>query len=190
MLTAHVSHDFSDSAYQGYLERVLQAGTQARYRCGLNREQTPLLNHSGCRVYLAGVRSYRASLGWSGVGVFCAVYGFGVLIERVPAPLMVFFPDIDLLSRIRVIPICSGFADGVSPECQGGVVGGVVFLLAGKNRVSFTGHNTPIPIKEDNCPTRCYKNEEIHKSHCHCLFADPGLIVTSYSGPNIQPIAT
>ena len=115
MLTAHVSHDFSDSAYQGYLERVLQAGTQARYRCGLNREQTPLLNNSGCQAYLAGVRSCRASLGWSGVSVFCAVYGFGVLIERVPAPLMVFFPDIGLHSRIRLIPICSGLADGVTP---------------------------------------------------------------------------
>ena len=56
-LTAHVSHEFSDSAYQGDLERVLRAGTQARYRYGLNREQSPFCIILDAGLYLAGVRT-------------------------------------------------------------------------------------------------------------------------------------
>jgi hypothetical protein len=104
---------------------------------------------------------------------------------------MAFFPDIGPIQEFRVIRIWGGSADRVSPERKESFVNSVAFLATGKQRLSFiTGHNTPIPIKEDNRPTHCYKHEEVNKSHCHCPSSDPGLNVNSYSGPNLQPKAT
>jgi hypothetical protein len=107
------------------------------------------------------------------------VNGFGVLIEPVPPALMIFLPDIDPIQKFRAILIWRGFTDGISSERQERTIDFAVALLAGMKSFSFIpGHNTPMPIKKDNCPTRCYENQEINKSHCHCPSTDPGLNVT------------